>query len=71
MTIEQILGLLIEQTAPVVLAVFAMWRLDKVWEARLEEARHHAEEVMEQRRELLDALNRNTEALTRLCERSG
>lgn len=61
--------IVIEQTAPVALAVFAMWRLNEVWKARLDEAQRYANEVREQRQELLGALNRNTEALVRLCER--
>ena len=70
MTFDVLVKVLFEQSAPVALAVFAMWMLNRTWEARLEEAKRHADEIGEQRRELLLALNRNTEALTRLCERA-
>lgn len=69
MGLDQIVSLLIEQTAPVALAVFSMWMLNKTWEARLEESRRYAENLMDLRRETLEALNRNTAALVRLCER--
>jgi hypothetical protein len=51
------------------LAVFAIWMLNRVWESRLDEAKRNAREILEMRNETRDALNRNTEVMTRLCER--
>ena len=51
------------------LSIFAIWMLGKVWEARLDEVKRHAETIGAFRRELLDALQRNTEVITRICER--
>ena len=67
MGFDQIVGLVIEQTAPVALAVFAMWMLNRTWEARLEDGKQYTAAIVAQRGELLDALNRNTEAITKLC----
>jgi len=66
MPFDQIIGLIIDETASIALAVFAMWMLNRTWEARLEDSKHYAETIAEQRRELLEALNRNTEAVTML-----
>jgi len=66
MPFDQILGLLVDKTASVALAIFAMWMLNRTWEARLEDSKNYAATVAEQRRELLEALNRNTEAVTTL-----
>jgi hypothetical protein len=61
---------MVAQTGGVMgLALFSIWMLNKVWEARLDEAKRYAADVAEQRRELSDAVNRNTEAMTRLCAR--
>lgn len=51
------------------LSVFSIWMLCKVWEARLDEAKKHADDIAEQRREVIEALKRNTEVMTKLCER--
>ena len=69
MPFDQILKLVLEQTSPVALAVFAMWMLNKTWEGRLADAKLYASELADQRRELIDALRGNTEAITKLCER--
>jgi uncharacterized protein YeeX (DUF496 family) len=61
---------LVAQTSGVMgLALFSIWMLNKVWESRLDEAKRYAAEIAEQRRDLSAALNRNTEVMTRLCER--
>jgi hypothetical protein len=67
MGFDQIVKIVIEQTAPVALAVFSMWMLNRTWEARIEEARRYAGELSELRRETLEALKQNTAAVTRLC----
>ena len=67
MPFDQIIGLIFEQTAPVALAVFAMWMLDRTWKARLEDSKQYTAAIVAQRGELLAALNRNTEAVTKLC----
>jgi len=69
MTVDAIMSIILEQATPVALAIFAMWMLDRVWNARLAEATRHAQEIDEMRRETLQALQANTEAVTRLCER--
>ena len=70
MTFDQVFAVLFEQTAPVALAMFAIWMLNRVWESRLEEAKRYAETLDKYRGEMLAALNRNTEAITRLCEQA-
>jgi Na+(H+)/acetate symporter ActP len=67
-TFEQVVKLVFEQSAPLAMAVFAMWMLNRTWESRLQEATRYAQEIAEQRRELVDALKGNTEALTRVCQ---
>lgn len=69
MTLDAIMSIVLEQATPVALAVFAMWMLDRVWNARLQEATRHAEQIDAMRGETLKALQQNTEAITRLCER--
>ena len=69
MPVDQILKLILEQTAPVALAVFAMWMLNKTWDARLADAKLYASELVDHRRELIEVLTANTEAITRLCDR--
>lgn len=49
--------------------IFSVWMINKVWEARLDEAKRNAAAESEMRAQMQDALNRNTEAMTRLCER--
>ena len=66
---DEILKLILEQTAPVALAIFAMWMLNKTWDARLADAKLYASELVDHRRELIEALIGNTEAITRLCDR--
>lgn len=68
MTFEQVMKLVFEQSAPLAMAVFAMWMLNRTWEARLDEANRYAQEITEQRRELIEALKGNTEALTKVCQ---
>jgi hypothetical protein len=70
MPFDQVFALIVEQTAPAALAIFSMWMLNRVWEDRLEEAKRNAHEIDQLRIETLAALNRNTEAITRLCEQA-
>ena len=58
------------------LAVFAIWRLEKVWEARLEaETRNveaeqrHSEEIKALYLQSLHVIEANTQAMTELSER--
>lgn len=51
------------------LAVFAIWMLNRTWEVRLAEAKKYAAELEQLHGETLDALQNNTAAMTRLCER--
>ena len=67
---DEILKLILEQTAPVALAIFAMWMLNKTWDARLADAKLYASELVDHRRELIEALIGNTEAITRLCDQA-
>lgn len=53
------------------LAVFAIWMLNRVWELRFDEAQRNATTEREARQAVLDALNRNTDALRELCVRLG
>jgi len=53
------------------LAVFAIWMLNRVWELRLEEAKRYADELHQVQQEVREALDRNTEAWTRMMERAG
>lgn len=50
------------------LAIFAIWMLNRVWDLRVEECERHA--AAEERRadDLRDALERNTQVMTRLVE---
>jgi len=50
------------------LAVFAIWMLNRVWELRLEEAKRNAACERERTDQVLQALEHNTEAMTRLSE---
>ncbi len=68
MPFDQMVKIIIEQTTPIALAIFSMWMLNRVWEARLSESNRHAQEIDELRRETLLALQQNTAAVTRLCE---
>jgi len=67
-TVEQVVRLIVEQSAPIAMAIFAMWMLNRTWESRLQEATRYALEITEQRRELIEALKGNTEALTKVCQ---
>jgi uncharacterized membrane protein len=69
MGIAELIPLIAQTGGLLGLAIFAIFMLNKVWCERLEEAKKNAAEIAEQRRELLDALHRNTEVMTRLCER--
>ncbi len=69
MTLDTVMSVILEQASPLALAVFSMWMLDRVWNARLHEATRHAEQIDETRKETLKALQQNTVAITLLCER--
>ena len=68
MGFDQVIKVIIDNAGVLGLAIFAIWMLNKTWESRLEEAKRYAKEVDEVRRELLDALNRNTAVLSQFCE---
>lgn len=70
MTLDAIFKVAMEQGAAMALAIFSMWMLNRTWESRLEEAKRYAGEIADQRRALLEALNRNTEAITKICEKA-
>lgn len=69
MTLDAVMSIILEQASPLAMAVFSMWMLDRVWNARLHEATRHAEQIDAMRGDTLKALQQNTEAITRLCER--
>ena len=69
MPLDAIIKLIIEQSAPVALAIFAMVVLNSVWKERVAEVERHAVEIDQMRKDTLAALRANTEAVTRLCER--
>lgn len=69
MEVAQVATLIAQHGGLLGLSVFAIWMLNKVWEARLEEAERHAKAEYEMRIAVLDALNRNTKALAELRER--
>lgn len=70
MPFDAVMSIILEQASPLALAIFSMWMLDRVWNARLHEATRHAEQIDETRKETLQALQENTAAITRLCERA-
>ena len=51
------------------LAIFAIFMLNRVWGDRLQSEKQHGDHLNTLLTVIQDALNRNTEALTRLCER--
>lgn len=53
---------IVQQAGLAGIAALALYMLNKVWEQRVEE-------INALRQQVLDALNRNTEAMTRLVER--
>lgn len=69
MDIVALISSLVEQSAAVGLAIFAIWMLNRVWQAKQAAADHYAEQLKELYRSAQKAIDRNTEALTRLCER--
>jgi len=71
MGVENVIGLVAQHGGLLGLALFAIWMLNKVWEARVEEAKANAEEKAVQRQELLEVVKANTAVMTRLCERLG
>lgn len=69
MELTQVATLIAQHGGLLGLSIFAIWMLNKVWEARLAEAERHAQAEFEMRCAVLDALNRNTKALAQLRER--
>ncbi len=69
MPVEQLIPLIAQTGGLLGLSIFAIFMLNKVWESRLDEARKNAKDIADQRREVLEALQRNTEVITRICER--
>lgn len=51
------------------LAAFALFLLNAVWKQRVEDEKQNASQINEMRKQTLDALQRNTEVVTRLVER--
>ena len=58
------------------LAIFAIWRLDRAWQLRLEAEqrnseieKRHSEEIEALYKQSLQVIQANTEAMTRLTER--
>jgi hypothetical protein len=69
MGVDQLIPLIAQTGGLLGLSIFAIFMLNKVWESRLDEAKKNACAIADQRREVLEALQRNTEVMTRLCER--
>lgn len=67
--VEELIPLIAQTGGLLGLAIFTVFMLNKVWEARLDEAKKNACALADQRREVVAALQRNTEVMTRLCER--
>ena len=67
-----IVGELLLNSGPLAaLAGFALWISNQVWKARLADECRHADELRALQGQTLEALQRNTEAMTRLAERLG
>lgn len=50
------------------LAIFAIFMLNRVWELRLEEAKSNAASERERADQMRDALDRNTQVMTRVVD---
>ena len=69
MPVGEIIKLIAENVGLLGLAIFAIWMLNKVWEARLRDSDRHAQQIDTMRKETLEALQQNTKVLTKLCEK--
>ena len=58
--------LITENGAVVAIAVFAVFLLNRVWEARHKDAQQYSEQIKSLYNEVTQALKSNTEAITRL-----
>lgn len=65
MTID-IVSLVAQTGGTLGLAIVALWMLNRVWDDRLKEAQQYAADMRDNGKELRCALERNTEAMTRL-----
>lgn len=65
----EIIKLIAETGGTLGLALFAIWILNKVWTDRLIETKQYAEDIRLLNSLVVSALDRNTEAMTRLVER--
>ena len=68
MPVGEIIKLILENSGLLGLAIFAIWMLNKVWEARLKDSERYAQQIDQMRKETLEALQQNTRVLTQLCE---
>jgi hypothetical protein len=62
MELAQVISLVAQHGGTLGLAIVALWMLNKTWEARVDEEHTRTEQVRQ-------ALERNTEVLSRLCAR--
>ena len=69
MDATNLLALVAEQGGFLGLAMFALWMLNKTWEARLEEAKRNTENIQQMWECTKNALEENTKAVTSLLER--
>jgi len=66
---KDIIDLALNTGGVVALAAFAIWMLNQVWSARLEEQKRHTQQITQMWEDTRKALDANTEAITRLLER--
>ena len=69
MSPKDIVDLALNTGGVVALAAFAIWMLNQVWAARLEEQKRHTEQIAQMWEETRKTLDANTEAITKLLER--
>ncbi len=69
MSAKDIIDLALNTGGVVALAAFAIWMLNQVWSARLEEQKRHTQQITQMWEDTRKALDANTEAITRLLER--
>jgi hypothetical protein len=69
MTVAEIISLIANAGGSLGLAVFAIWMLNRVWEARLNEEKRHSDEMRQVWEQTRVALEANTKVLTQLSNR--
>lgn len=69
MTIETIIGVIAQHGGTLGLAIFAIWMLNRVWADRVAAVERYAVDLRVLQVETREALDRNTEAWSRLMER--